>query len=146
MSLWQASQGQFFFFNYFVSSLRSCGQEIKLRSPIRMTNSKGSPSGSALISGGVAPPETLVHLVGVLGGREEQLWRRNFLKSISYRILDPEHSDDFSLNHFKTSSCPFKLDFMEQPPCVLLFTRVVVSRETNALEYLPYFIFSESRL
>lgn len=76
-----------------------------------MTNGKGSSSGSALISGGAGTLETPVHLVGVLGGREEQLWRRKFLKSISYRILDLKHSDDFSLSHFKTSSCPFKLDF-----------------------------------
>lgn len=75
-----------------------------------MTSSKESSSGSALISGGAGTPGNSSPL-GWSAWREEQLPRRNFLKSISYRILDPKHSDDFSLNHFKTSSCPFKLDF-----------------------------------
>lgn len=119
-----------------------------MRYPIWVINSKRSSSGSALISGDAGPPETPVHLARMLGGREEQLWRKHFLESISYSILDPKHSDDFSLNHFKTSSHLLNQTSGDtrQPLCVLLFTRAVVSGETNALEYFSYFMFSESRL
>lgn len=74
-----------------------------------MTNSKRNIYCPALISGGAGPPETsLLNLSAC--GEGDQIWRRNFFLFISYRILDPEHSDGFSLNHFKTS-CPFQLDF-----------------------------------
>lgn len=76
-----------------------------------MTSSKGSSSGSALISGGAGTPRNSSLLGWSAWWEGGATAEKEFFESISYRILDPKHSDDLSLNHFKTSSCPFKLDF-----------------------------------
>jgi hypothetical protein len=42
--------------------------------------------------------------VRVLRGGKSKCGEGIFLKSVSYRVLDPEHSDGFSLRYFKNFS------------------------------------------